>query len=105
MASQLSVILERFGLVKFSLLQRSPDPCWHIRFRGPDGRRIVRPSRQVKRREAIDAASTIISAEYNPAPQEELSPVFALWDDSMGRMKQEMTKAGLRLGSIADYCT
>ena len=64
MANQLSVVLEKFGLVKFSLLQRHPDPCWHIRFRGLDGRRLVRPTKKTRHKDAIEAASAIIAVEY-----------------------------------------
>ncbi len=108
MASQLSVVLERFGLVKFSLLQRHPDLCWHIRFRSLDGRRIVRPTKKTKHKDAIAAASAIIAVEYGlggkPA-EEDGPPTFILWDKAIERMKKEMAAAGLRSSTVEDYCT
>ena len=93
MANQLSVVLERFGLVKFSVLQRQPDPCWHIRFRSLDGRRIVRPTKKTKHQDAIEAAAAIIAVEYGlggkPAGEDEPT-TFILWDKAIERMKKEM---------------
>jgi integrase len=108
MANQLSVILERFGIVKFSLLQRQPDPCWHIRFRSPDGRRVVRPTKKTRHKDAAEAASAVIAAEYGiggKPPVDDEPTAFIFWDQAIALMKKEMAAAGLRSGTVEDYCT
>jgi len=57
MAKQESFTLQDYGVVKFSLLQRHPEPYWNIRFRSPDGRRLERSTGKTSRGDALAEGS------------------------------------------------
>ena len=104
MARQESLVLQDFGVVRFSLLQRHPEPYWNIRFRSPDGRRLERSTGKTKRGDALAEAPAIILKTYKPA-DDAPSAAFTRWDQAIALMRKEMAASGLRDGTIGDYFT
>ena len=100
MAKQDSVILPGLDVIKFSLLQRKPDPYWNVRFRSPDGRRVERSTKCYRKPDARDAAVVIITTVYCPQ-QPRLATVP--WTTAIERMKRAMATEGLRAGTMSDY--
>ena len=104
MARQESFVLQDYGVIKFSLLLRHPEPYWTVRFRGPDGRRLERSTGKTKRGDAVDVAPAVILKAYKPEG-EATSTAFMRWDEAIRLMKKEMAASGLRPGTVEDYCT
>ena len=104
MARQESFVLQDYGVIKFSLLLRHPEPYWNVRFRAPDGRRLERSTGKTKRADALEEAPAVILKVYKPA-EVVPSTAFMTWDVAIARMKKEMATAGLRFATVGDYCT
>src|SRR5258708_5087987 len=104
MARQESFVLQDYGVIKFSLLLRHPEPYWTVRFRGPDGRRLERSTGKTKRGDAVGVAPAVILKAYKPEGQT-AAPTFTQWEQAITLMKKEMAAAGLRAGTVEDYCT
>src|SRR5690242_2629717 len=106
MTTQSTVFVDGVGSVKYSLLRRQNDLFFMIRFRGPACNRMLRSTGKVKIKDVHDVAPELIRLEYRPPGKPaEPNPVFALWDQVIERLRQEMASEGLRDGSVADYCT
>ena len=73
-----SVQLADGRTIQFSLKQRAGEPSYFVCFRGKDGRRLERSTKQASQKRASDSAIAIIKEEYTA------SPVLAslTWDEA-----------------------
>lgn len=92
-------ILDNGRRVKFSLKKRRRDPFYLVAFRGPDGKRIERSTKEENKKRASDGAVVIIREEFASKPV--LNPTN--WDKATDIMIEHMRARNLRPGTISDY--
>ncbi|MBX9582547.1 MAG: hypothetical protein K2X87_19755 [Gemmataceae bacterium] len=80
-------------LVGYNLKKRGNDPCYYLYFRGADGRRLERDTRQTAVQRAHTAAHAVIDAEYAPAT---VARDAVTGDEAERRLKDEAKANGLR---------
>jgi site-specific recombinase XerD len=85
--------------VRFSVKKRDRDPFYLVAFRGSQGRRLERSTKEENQRRAIDAASVIIKDEYSPR---RLNTKIS-WEDALKLLEQHMRAGNLRQASIDHY--
>jgi integrase len=68
-------------------------------FRGPDGRRLEKSTKETSQKRAIEAAHQIILEEYQPKAQ----VVLVSWDDALARLVKAMRANNNRDSTIDDY--
>ena len=92
-----SVQLADGRTVQFSLKQRAGEPFYFVCFRGKDGRRLEKSTKQASQKRASDSAIAIIKEEYTTKPV----LVSLTWDEAeaalarMERDNQIMYRNGL----------
>jgi hypothetical protein len=86
--------------IRFSLKRRPRDPYYLASFRGPDGLRKERSTKEPNKRRATDAAVSIIKTEFAPKLPEKPNPS---WDEAIAMMKAYMEGDNLRPGTIQQY--
>ena len=59
-------VLDDGRRVRFSLKKRNRDPCYLVSFRGPDGKRKERSTKEKNKKRATDSAVVVIKDEYAP---------------------------------------
>jgi integrase len=94
-----SVQLADGRTIQFSLKQRAGEPCYFVCFRGKDGRRLERSTKQASQKRASDSAIAIIKEEYTAAP------VLAslTWEEAEAALVRAMRANNNRQTSIDDY--
>lgn len=102
MRSQETAILANVGPVKFSLLQRHPDPFFTVRFRGPDGKRVERSTGKANLKAAKEIAPFIIRDVYFPTEGAARTKPLT-WEEVEPKIWTECQGAGLRPRTIQDY--
>ncbi len=85
--------------VKFAIAPRSDEPHYFVYFRGLDGRRLERSTKEESRKRALEAAIQIVKEEYSPRPAGE----GATWDEAAAAMVRAMKAKNLRDRTIGDY--
>src|SRR5262249_11221515 len=93
-------VLQSGQRVPFSLKQRPGDQFHFATFRGRDGCRLERSTKETSQNRARDAAVELIRGEYR-LPREKVASVS--WDDAIARMRTAMTGDNLRNTTIDDY--
>jgi integrase len=92
-------ILEDGRRVRFSLKKRGRDPFYLVGFRGPDGRRLERTTKEPNQRRAADSATSIIKDEFATRIVVNLHS----WEDAKKVMVRHMEARNLRPATIDDY--
>jgi integrase len=85
--------------VKFTVAHRSGEPHYFVYFRGLNGRRLERSTKEDSRKRAVEAAVQIIKEEYNPRPSGE----GVTWDEATAAMVRAMKANNNRPSTIEDY--
>jgi|GEM_PF-3980394 len=86
--------------VHFTLKKRTRDPCFLVCFRGMDGKRKEKSTRESTKRRATDAAIAIVEEDYTPKHEPIKNPS---WDDAIKEMKRYMAANNLRPRTIDQY--
>ncbi len=85
--------------VPFSVNPRPDDPYYFVYFRGPDGRRLEKSTKEGSQKRALDAAYEVIKGVYQPKPL-----VYRVtWDDAIADLKRHLEANGNRPDTIHDY--
>ena len=94
-----SVQLADGRTIQFSLKQRAGEPSYFVCFRGKDGRRLERSTKQASQKRASDSAIAIIKEEYTAIP------VLAslTWEEAEASLVRAMQANNNRQTSIDDY--
>ncbi len=85
--------------VPFSLKARTGEPFYFVVFRGPDGRRLEKSTKESSQKRAETSALQVIKEEYAPKPLFDI----LTWDDAIASMTREMKAQNLRQRTIGDY--
>jgi site-specific recombinase XerD len=85
--------------VRFSIHSRAGEPFYFVGFRGLDGRRLERSTKEVSQKRALDSAEAIIKEDHTPGPLIET----VTWDEAETAMLAAMRAQNLRERSIDDY--
>jgi integrase len=86
--------------VAFSLKQRPGEQFYFATFRGRDGRRLERSTKETSQNRAREAAIQLIEEEYRP-PEEKAAS--ASWDEVFTRLRAAMTANNNRTTTVDDY--
>ena len=89
------------NLVGFSLKLFGNNPTYCVFFRTPDGRRVRRDTNHTRIGQATEAARLIIDKEY--APEGEVKPEKATWEDAIARLKATLASSGNRGDTLGYY--
>jgi integrase len=88
------------GRVRYALIERPDVGGYHVRFRGPDGRRVTRSTGVRRKVDAIGEAHRIILEEYGQvAPTSEKVP----WSVAREKLSEAMAADGKRPKTIKGY--
>ena len=93
-------VLDDGRRVRFSLKMRGRDPYYLASFRGPDGQRKERSTREANKKRAIDAAVVLVKEAYSPQVE---APANPSWDEAIGAMARQMGADNLRPKTIEQY--
>lgn len=85
--------------VRFAIAPRTGEPCYFVYFRGQDGRRIERSTRETSQKRAIDAAIQIVKEEYAPRA----STSNPTWEEAEAALAKAMQANNNRQTTIDDY--
>ena len=95
----LMCVLEDGRRVRFALKKRPRDPFYLVAFRGPDGSRLERSTKEPSQRRATESATAIIQDEFATKPVvNDLS-----WDEARDVIVRHMQARNLRPATIDDY--
>jgi len=83
--------------VSYALKRRDRDPSYLVCFRGPDGKRKERSTREPNQKRAHEAANGIIKRAYGSYAKR------MNWDDAIALAIKHMKAQALRPGTIAQY--
>lgn len=93
-------VLDDGRRVVFSLKKRARDSCYQVSFRGPDGRRKERSTKEeTNQKRAFDAAVALIRDDYSP---KRFKPTIT-WDEALERLEVKMRAGNRRPTTIDDY--
>src|SRR5947209_6182172 len=85
--------------VTFRVSLREGQASYLVFFRGPDGRRLEKSTKEASQKRAIDAAQQAILQEYQPKA---LAPLVS-WDDALARLVKAMRANNNRDSTVDDY--
>src|SRR5439155_19253890 len=77
--------------VGYSLKKRGNEPCYYVYFRGLDGRRLERDTRQTTIQRGHEAARAIIDSEYAPSPSAQHT---VPWDEAWKLLREKAAADG-----------
>ena len=97
--SQQSLTLPDGRRVRYAIKGRPGDPFYFVIFRGVNGRRLERSTKENSQKRAMEAACQIITEEYTP----KLRVENFTWDEAVDRMVVLMKAKNLRPQTIRDY--
>lgn len=78
---------------------RDGQASYLVFFRGPDGRRLEKTTKETSQKRAIEAAQQVIIEEYQPKAQVRL----VSWDDTLAALVKAMRANNNRESTIDDY--
>lgn len=84
--------------VRFTIKARSKEPFYFVVFRGVEGRRVERSTKEQSKKRAAEEATKIIREEFKPRPTE--SPP---WDVAIPNLRKAMEANNNRSSTINDY--
>jgi integrase len=96
------VVLSTGERVRYALLERrdAESSGYHVRFRDPAGKRVLRSTGQAKKPQAIEAAHRLILEEYQQvAPSAERMT----WDAGKERLRDALEADGKRPATVKGY--
>jgi integrase len=101
MSWQRSYVTLRSGeRIRYTLLKRSDADAYYTRYRGPDGRRVLKSTGQLTMVQAIDAAHRLILEDFGQvAPRSDT----VNWEVAKGRLAEAMAADGKRPKTIKGY--
>ena len=85
--------------IPFVVKSRPGDPFYFICFRSRDGRGLERSTKETSQNRAVDAAQTVIKAEYEPIK----TLASTTWDDVQANLDRRMRENNNKPRTIEDY--